>query len=246
MTPPDTSPGQTVLRSGPEPSSLREAPWNPESERFRPLALMVAILAWSGVVLQLYLLVRLALANGRTLVDSLVEFFGYFTILTNILVALVLTVPLVRRSSPAARFVTRPGPMTAVAASIALVSVGYHLLLRQVWDPQGAQLLADVTLHYLTPIAFVLYWAVAVPKRDLRPRHLPRWAAWPVVYLVYMLIRGAWIGLYPYPFLDLPALGAARVAVNALGLLVGFYVIAFVLLGFGRLRVRFGRAGGGV
>lgn len=245
MTPPDTTPDRAVRRAGPETRGPQDSPLKTEDERFRPLAVMVAILAWSGVILQLYLLVRLALANGRTLPDILIEFFGYFTILTNILVALVLTVPLVSRNSPTARLVTRPGPMTAVAASITLVSIAYHQLLRQIWDPQGAQLLADVILHYLTPISFVLYWAVAVPKRDLRPRQVPGWAAWPVVYLIYMLIRGAWIDLYPYPFLDLPVLGAVQVAVNALGLLVGFYVIAFVLLGFGRVWARFGNASGG-
>ena len=38
--------------------------------------------------------------------------------------------------------------MGAVTA-IVLVGLGYHVLLRNIWDPQGAQWLADVLLHHL-------------------------------------------------------------------------------------------------
>lgn len=214
------------------------------TQRGRLFPSVVAIVAWSGVVLQLYLSLQLALANGRTLIEGLIIFFGYFTVLTNILVALVLTVPLVSGDSPAARFMSRPGVVAATAVSIALVGIGYHLLLRQIWDPQGWQLVADVILHYVTPASFVFYWAVAVPKRDLRLRHVPGWAVYPITYVVYTLIRGELTGLYPYPFLDLPALGATRVLVNAMALLLGFYVIALVLLAFARLPDRLGRPTG--
>lgn len=41
--------------------------------------------------MQLFLSLRLAAANGKSMGEGLVVFFGYFTILTNILVALALT-----------------------------------------------------------------------------------------------------------------------------------------------------------
>lgn len=58
----------------------------------------LAVVAWSGVVLQLGLSIALAQSNGRTAVDGVVAFLGYFTVLSNLFVALVATLPLLGRS----------------------------------------------------------------------------------------------------------------------------------------------------
>jgi hypothetical protein len=47
----------------------------------------------------------------------------------------------------------------------------------------------------------------------------------PALYLGWALLVGRWTGHYPYPFLDLAALGAATVARNAL--VVGLAFAAF-------------------
>lgn len=44
------------------------------------------------------------------------------------------------------------------------------------------------------------------------------------------------IGRYPYPFLDVGPLGYSRVLVNAVGLLLGFTLIALMLVGAGALK----------
>jgi len=207
---------------------------------FHRFTVIAGIVAWSGVLLQLYLSLQLSLANGKTVVEGLVIFFGYFTILTNILVALVLTLPGIAPASPAGRFLARPGVGTATAAAIALVGIAYHLLLRTIWDPQGWQLVADVVLHYVTPVLYLFHWWGAVPKRELRLRHIGVWTGYPVAYLVYLLIRGEVTGLYPYPFLDLPALGWGRTMANALAVQAGFLIICLVLFAAGRLQGRSG------
>jgi hypothetical protein len=69
----------------------------------RGLAILVAGVAWFGVLLQLYLSLKSSVANGKTIAEGLIIYFGYFTILTNILVALVLTLPLVAPASSAGR-----------------------------------------------------------------------------------------------------------------------------------------------
>ena len=50
------------------------------------------------------------------------------------------------------------------------------------------------------------------------------------------LVRGALIGRYPYPFIDVGALGHRRVLVNSVGLLLGFVLIALILVGAGGLK----------
>jgi hypothetical protein len=54
------------------------------------------------------------------------------------------------------------------------------------------------------------------------------------VYFAYSLWRGHLLAVYPYPFIDVERLGYPQVFVNAGGLLVGFVVIALLLMGIDR------------
>ncbi len=207
-----------------------------ESASVRLFAIFAAIVAWLGVFLQLYLSLKLSLANGKTITAGLIIFLGYFTVLTNILAALVLSLPLVAPATLTGRFSNRPGVRTAAAAAIAVVGIVYHLLLRNVWNPQGWQLVADWLLHYVTPSLYLLFWWVGVPKQGLRWPHVAAWMSYPIAYLIYMLIRGKLTGLYPYPFLDAGALGYGKTLANGLGLLLGFIFVSLLLLVAARLQ----------
>lgn len=194
------------------------------------LTRLVALVAWFGLLLQAALTIRLVLSQGGTVVDALVVYFGYFTVLTNALVAVSLSVP--------ARWFRSPGVATGVATSIALVGLAYHLLLRHVWNPQGLQWVADVTLHYVTPLLCVLHWWRVVPPAR-HAWHAPTvWAAWPIAYLIYALLRGHWLQSYPYPFIDVIALGYQQTLLNSLGLLVAFLLVGAAFVAVARWRLR--------
>lgn len=198
----------------------------------------LAVLAWATLALQLALSLRLAADNGRGMAMGVVIYFGFFTILSNGLAALALTLPRLRPASPAGRFFARPGVNTAIAAYLALVGIAYSLLLRRIWNPQGLQLVADHVLHDAMPLAFLAYWWFAVRKRDVAWSDIPYWLIFPVVYFALTLARGALTGLYPYPFVDAGALGVAQAVINALCVLVGLFMIAAALVGLGRWQER--------
>lgn len=200
----------------------------------RVFAIFAATVAWCGVLLQLDLSLKQSLANGKTFVEGLLIYSGYFTILTNILVGVVLTLPLVAPTYLPGRFLSRPGVRTATAAAITGVGVVYFFLLRQVWNPQGWQLVADVVLHYVTPVLFLAYWWIGVPKAGLRRSQVAAWASYPIGYFVYVLVRGELTGLYPYHFLDVGSLGYGRTLMNGLGVLVAFVLLSLLLLLAGR------------
>ncbi len=103
---------------------------------------------------------------------------------------------------------------------IAVVGLGYTLLLRHIWDPRGLEKVADVLLHDLIPLLYVLYWFLFRRKR----KPLPCSSAlvsliWPTIYLIYSMIRGARIGTYSYPFLDPGDLGYSHVLITVLVLI---------------------------
>lgn len=204
----------------------------------RAVRSLVALVAWGGVLLQLGLSLQLAAGNGKPWVAGLVAYLGYFTVLTNLFVALVLSVPLLVRGGRARHFFDAPGTLACAAASIALVGLAYHVLLRHIWNPQGAQWLADVLLHYVTPLLYVAWWVGAAPRPAVRWWSPWVWCLYPTAYLAYALVRGVWLGAYPYPFIDVAALGYARVFINALGLMLVFIVIAWMLVGVKRMARR--------
>lgn len=113
-------------------------------------------------------------------------------------------------------------------------------MLRQLWQPQGWQLAADVILHDAMPVLFLLYWWLAVPKTGLHWRQLPGWLLYPAGYFLYVLARGALNDWYPYPFVDVSTLGHARVLSNAMMVLLAFVVLGLMLIALARWKVRHG------
>jgi hypothetical protein len=204
----------------------------------RGYAAIAGTLVWVSLGLQLYLTTALAISNGVGLWVGIARYFGYFTILTNILVALVLTMPLIRLRSRWGLFFSQPSVRTATAVYIAIVGIGYSLLLRNIWNPQGWQLLADRMLHDFTPIVYVVFWFAFVPKGTLRWRDLLAWLIYPLVYLMVALIRGAIFNWYPYPFLEANKLGYPQVLFNIAMLFVGFCVVGLLFIGIARLMRR--------
>jgi hypothetical protein len=207
-------------------------------QKNKAAVIALAVLAWLGVLLQFYLSLHSAIENGKGYIGGLVSYFGYFTILTNILVCVSLTATLIAPASSPGRFFARSDVTAGVATSIVFVGLAYHILLRNIWDPQGLDLVANDLLHYITPILFSAYWWFYSPKGALRWSYPVIWGLYPTAYLIYALSRGVIIGSYPYGFIDPKAIGYQRTMVNAIGLLMAFIAIGLILTALGRLQRR--------
>lgn len=197
------------------------------------LAAVTAVVAWAALALQLGILVADMAAIGHGPVAALWRFLGFFTVLTNGLVAVVTTGTALH---PAGRLATARLRLMAVV-SIVLVGILYALLLRHVWNPTGWQAVADHMLHEAVPLLFLLVWLIAdhggLGWRDALWAMLP-----PVLYLAYALARGAADGWYAYWFLDPAQLGDTRMAINAGVLAAVFLATALVFLGLDRWLAR--------
>ncbi|KAB2520631.1 hypothetical protein F8N49_17780 [Pseudomonas sp. GXM4] len=204
------------------------------SARRQRLITGLAVLGWAGLAIQLYLILFARLSIGASLLGGLVSFFSYFTILTNTLVATVLTCAVTKRESAARRWFLQPWVSSGIAVSIAVVGLAYSILLRHLWHPEGWQFVADELLHDVMPLLFLGYWWCCVPKGTLRLRHLPLWLIYPLVYFIYALLRGHLLGAYAYPFIDVAVLGYPQVLANAGGILVGFVLVGLLIIGLDR------------
>jgi len=193
-------------------------------------AATLALLEWFALSLQLYLVLTVSAASGQGLLQGALNFFSYFTILSNLIVALVLTCT---RWSPYSRvgsFLARPSSQSAAAVYVTIVGIVYSLVLRNIWDPRGLQKLADVLLHDALPLLYLIFWFAFVEKSRLRWMDAPRWLAFPGTYFGYVLIRGALTGWYPYPFLDAGDLGYGGVGRSTVLLVIAFLAVALTFV----------------
>jgi len=190
-----------------------------------------ALLGWAGLSIQLYLILLGRWELGASLLGGLVNCFSFFTVLTNTLVAVVLSFELTHRDSAARRWFLGPAVCSGIAVSIALVGLAYSLLLRHLWQPEGWQFIADELLHDVMPVLFIGYWWFCVPKGSLRLRHIGLWMLYPLVYFGYILLRGNLLAAYPYPFIDVATLGYPQVLINAGEILAGYVGIALGVVG---------------
>jgi hypothetical protein len=200
--------------------------------------LLLALLAWGAVLLQLWLSLRLAHDKGASALQGLLSFLSYFTVLTNIFIALAATTGARRRIRDRPRGLYGIGIVGCATTSIAVVGMGYHLLLREVWDPQGLALVSDILLHYAVPVGAVMHW-LAYPHFERLAWPAPQaWCAYPAAYFIYVLARGALVGNYPYHFIDVGLIGYGQASLNALGLLLVFIVVGLGVVAISRARHR--------
>jgi hypothetical protein len=197
----------------------------------------IAVVAWFALLLQLFLMISGSSAGQH--LRAIVNYFSFFTILTNLLVAIALSFPLVAAQPAGGRFFLRPSTQSAIAVYIAVVGITYTLLLRHLWNPQGAQKIADVLLHDVVPPLYVAFWAIFVPKATLRWSDAVRWLAYPIAYMVYTLAHGFVSNGYPYYFIDVGALGYPRALANGAGMLLAFFGLALLVVALGRFTARF-------
>lgn len=165
--------------------------------------LLTAIVTWAALVLQFVLVVRggrvLDEAATAPLATRLIRFISYFTVLSNLLVAVTATtLALGQDRAPTWWRVVR---LNAVV-SIAVTGLVHWFFLRPLLNLSGADYLADKLLHVVVPLLAVIGW-VAFGPRGLAGRALllPS-LIYPIGWLVYTLVRGAIVDWYPYPFLD--------------------------------------------
>ena len=196
----------------------------------RAYLLAACALALCALVLQLYLTVSLAVANGMSAAAGVVRFLSYFTVITNTLAAIMFTGELIAGRTQRRSFFTRPGVVAAITAYMIVVGITYSLLLRATWNPVGLQLVADRLLHDVMPIVTAVYWLAFAASGKLHARMIGVWLIYPIVYLLYSLGAGAISGFYPYPFIDAGTLGYAATLVNSAAITVAFVVLAWVMI----------------
>jgi hypothetical protein len=192
----------------------------------RALAATGLCIGLAALVLQFAITMQASTLAGRSFLGSIVFYFSFFTILTNIGAVLVHSATLTGRPDWFGSSRVRAG----VAVAIAVVMIVYAAVLARLWQPSGLFLLCDALLHYVAPVLYLAWWLWAGADGSTRWRDLLGWLAYPLLYLAWIMLRAPFAGEVPYPFLDVAANGLGRVAVSSLSMLGLFLLVSAIVV----------------
>lgn len=185
-------------------------------------------LGWPSVGVQFILMMQNRQAD---ISETIIRFFSFFTILTNILVALFFTAKIYNLKGFFFNLFRSKGSLTAVTTFILIVGLVYQFILRKTWHPTGLQMIVDELLHTLIPLFMLGYWLMNVQKENLQMKPIFKWLLYPAVYLVLIMSRGYFSHYYPYPFINRDEIGFDQVLYNSLFILI-FTIFVFLILKF--------------
>lgn len=195
--------------------------------------LILSVICWMTLVLQLVLIIENRVVS---MLETLVRFFSFFTILTNILVAIVFTYQWIEPKNKFKFFLVE-STKTAVGVYIFVVGFVYNTILRFIWQPKGLQMIVDEMLHAVIPIIYIIFWYVNRKPNELNYKLIFKWLAYPIVYLIMILILGSFSNYYPYPFVDVFQFGYAHVFRNIFYLTLFFGVVSVLFIFIAKIRV---------
>lgn len=193
----------------------------------RIYATVMALVGWFALVTQYF--VNFDLKTVST-AEYTLRYFSFFTILTNIMVAVTYTA----LALGAKFFLTTTKSITAVTLYIVMVGIIYNTVLRNLVELQGVPLLIDRLLHSVIPVSLLVFWMFIVPREGLKWGYAISYLWYPVCYIVYVIFLGEYTGFYPYPFANVEKLGYPRAILNGVVICVGFLVAAILFIGIGR------------
>ena len=189
------------------------------------------VVAVVALVLQLVLILL-----GQNILDSssvttglpeqVRRYFSYFTIQSNILVAVAMFMLLTGRTGSQLFRVLRLASLigitvTGIVASVALPPSPTYTT---------ANLVCDRLLHIVVPLLTFIGWIAFGPRGFVTRSDVLPTLIWPILWLVATLGLAPLTRWYPYPFLNVDVLGWGRVIVNCAGIAVLFLALAALAL----------------
>ncbi len=169
-----------------------------------------------------------------------IRYFSFFTVVGNCLIGFFFLSEFVnlKLNKPISFFRTSRFSLSVITYA-SIVMIGYHVLLQEVWNPQGIQYLTDRFLHLINPLSIILYWILFVDKVKLKFIDIFNVAFIPLIYFMYVLLLGFVFDRYPYPFFDVLELGYSKVLLTACILLIVLLVFAACFVALAKLINRF-------
>ncbi|AYZ63994.1 hypothetical protein EGY31_12810 [Burkholderia multivorans] len=160
------------------------------------------------------------------------NYLSYFTQLSSLYAAAMLFAGLRRAARiGSARYESMRG---AAVLYMLITAIVYELLLAR---PDALLHITPAynnwVLHRIVPLVVLGDWLYVEPRSPIQWQSAVTWLGFPIVYLAYTLLRGAWENWYPYPFVDPRPHGYLPVAMQCTLIALGSAALALAICWLG-------------
>ncbi len=184
--------------------------------------LVLAVLV--ALVLEVAQALSIAPGSGLGRAERLTRLFSYFTIQSNLLVALASVLVLL---APVGGGRLRAVIGLDALLCIAVTGVVYHALLSgYASELAPAGQVSNFLLHTVAPIGTWVVWLLVGPRPRFRWSTVGWAVVYPLAWIAYTFVHGAISGWYPYQFLDVGAIGLGQALTNTAGIALAFGLLA--------------------
>ena len=184
---------------------------------------VTAAVVTAGIIVQLVVTATTSDGYFKENPDRVFNVFAYFTIQSNLLLGA--TTLLLALGLGGDSILFRTLRLNGVLC-IAVTGIVYHVALAGLDDLSGGAAVANLLLHTVTPLLGVLGWLFFGPRGQTDATVVGWSIVYPLLWLVFTLIRGEGTGFYPYPFVDVSEHGYGRVLLNCLLVALLFLALA--------------------
>jgi hypothetical protein len=178
--------------------------------------------------------------NGTDQVwERFFDWISYFTIWSNIVVAIVLTVlwlrPDVFERNNASGTRWRALRLDSILM-ITITGIVYNVLLAE--PKTGIDAVSNAMIHIVNPIFTLLVFLITGPRGLLRLSTVFYSLVVPITWATFAIVRGMTLNSYPYPFFDVSENGLPYVLMFVAQIMALAVVLALVLLGYDKLMTK--------
>ena len=179
------------------------------------------------------------LGNNSSALGRLIDTYSYFTILSVLLVAVIMTILAIKPSGHGRVFkVLRLDTLVMISVT----GIIFWALLAGFYTPLGIDVISNVFDHTITPVVTIVVFLLVGPRNWIRWWIIPAAIVLPLVWVLYTLVRGSFIHAYPYGFLSVSNWGLPSVLKTTLFILLFGIFLGLIYWGIDALLGRRARA----
>jgi hypothetical protein len=223
----------------PDAEPARRALFSHAAVNSRPVALVYRLLALAVILTGVIRHANLLTGDPSWTTVLFYTMVSNLLCLAWVLFLIVRTIRDLRQSGPFGTSTPSARGSGAVMFAITVTMLIYLIVLVPTRFADGdAEIfsLTDNLIHIITPVLVIVDWLLFVPKGSFRWVDPLLWTLVPYAYLTWAFAYGALGGeftpgqAYPYPFMDVDALGLGGVAQWIIALTIALIAVGFVFV----------------
>lgn len=196
------------------------------------LNLLIIILVLFSICFETYNFVYVDMhpfiLNEQSYITRYIYYYSYFTVQSNLAVGISSLILLINPTYSSNWF--RLLRIDSIIC-IVITCIVYNVMLRDDdHNLKGIAMFTNEALHVIIPFLAVLNWLVFGPRKIPNKKIMITAIIPPLIYVIYIFIRGYITDLYPYPFLDASKIGLTQALLNTGVVVLLFLFLEIILL----------------